>query len=43
MQALRGDLTGWQVLMFLAIGGASFLMASRVWKAGVRKYSGTSS
>jgi ABC-2 type transport system permease protein len=43
MQALRGDLTGWQVLMFLAIGGASFLMASRVWKAGVRKYSGASS
>ena len=43
LQALRGDLTLWQVLMFLAIGAASFLVAARVWKAGVRKYSGASS
>ena len=43
LQALRGDLSAWQVLMFLAIGGASFLVAVRVWKAGVRKYSGASS
>ena len=42
MQALRGDLTGWQVLLFLGIGAASFLVATRVWKAGVRKYSGAS-
>lgn len=43
LQALRGDLTGWQVLLFLGIGAASFLVATRVWKVGVRKYSGASS
>jgi ABC-2 type transport system permease protein len=43
LQALRGDLSLWQVLLFLAIGAASFLVASRVWKAGIRKYSGASS
>jgi ABC-2 type transport system permease protein len=43
LQALRGDLTGWQVLLFAAISAAAFLIASRVWKAGVRKYSGASS
>jgi ABC-2 type transport system permease protein len=43
LQALRGDLSPWQVLMFLVIGAASFLVAGRVWKAGVRKYSGASS
>jgi ABC-2 type transport system permease protein len=43
LQALRGDLSLWQVLMFLAIGAGSFLVASRVWKAGIRKYSGASS
>ena len=43
LQALRGDLSGWQVIMFLCISAASFLVASRVWKAGVRKYSGASS
>ena len=43
LQALRGDLTGWQVLLFLGVGVASFLVATRIWKAGVRKYSGASS
>jgi ABC-2 type transport system permease protein len=43
LQALRGDLTGWQVLLFLGVGAASLLVASRIWKAGVRKYSGASS
>lgn len=43
MQALRGDLGGWQVLLFLGVGVASILVASRVWKAGVRRYSGASS
>ncbi len=42
LQALRGDLTFWQVLLFLGVGAASFLVASRIWKAGVRKYSGAS-
>jgi ABC-2 type transport system permease protein len=43
LQALRGDLTGWGVLLFLGVGAASFLVASQVWKAGVRHYSGASS
>lgn len=43
LQALRGDLTAWQVILFLGVGVASFLVASRVWKAGVQKYSGASS
>jgi ABC-2 type transport system permease protein len=43
VQALRGDLAGWQVLLFLGVGAASMLVAARVWKAGVRRYSGASS
>jgi ABC-2 type transport system permease protein len=43
LQALRGDLTPGQVLLFLGISAVSFLVASRIWKAGVRKYSGASS
>ena len=43
LQALRGDLSISRILMFLAIGIASFLFASRVWKAGLKRYSGASS
>jgi ABC-2 type transport system permease protein len=43
LQGLRGDLSGWQVLMFLAIGVASVFISSRIWKAGVRRYSSASS
>jgi len=43
LQALRGDLDIGRVLMFLGIGIASFLVASRVWKAGLKQYSGASS
>ena len=43
LQALRGDLGGWQVLLFAGISAACFLVASRIWKSGVRKYSGASS
>lgn len=43
LQGLRGDLTILRVLMFLAIGIAAFLIASRVWKAGLKRYSGASS
>jgi ABC-type uncharacterized transport system permease subunit len=31
------------VLLFLSVGLASVLVASRVWKAGIRRYSGASS
>jgi ABC-2 type transport system permease protein len=43
LQALRGDLTLLRVLMFLGISAVSFLVASRVWKAGLKRYSGASS
>jgi hypothetical protein len=43
LQALRGDLAWWQVLLFLGVGGVSTLVAARVWKAGVQRYSGASS
>jgi ABC-2 type transport system permease protein len=43
LQALRGELAGWQVLMFLGVGVAALLIASQVWRVGVRRYSGASS
>jgi ABC-2 type transport system permease protein len=43
LQALRGDLTAWQVLLFIGVGAASFLLSAQVWKAGVRRYSSASS
>jgi ABC-2 type transport system permease protein len=43
LQALRGELGWWQMLVFLAIGAASLLIAGQVWKLGVRRYSGASS
>jgi ABC-2 type transport system permease protein len=43
LQALRGDLEWWQVLLFLGVGAASVLVAAQVWRAGVSRYSGASS
>ena len=43
LQALRGELNIGRVIMFLLIGVASFLVASRVWRAGLKRYSGASS
>lgn len=43
LQALRGDLSAGQVVLFLSVGAASFVIATQVWKAGVHKYSGASS
>lgn len=43
LQALRGELDGRQIALFLGVGIASVFVASRVWKAGVRRYSGASS
>ena len=43
LQALRGDLTGLEVLMFLGVGIASFAVSALIWKLGVRRYSGASS
>ena len=38
LQGLRGDLSPWQVLLFLGVGAASFLASRLIWNAGVRKY-----
>jgi ABC-2 type transport system permease protein len=43
LQALRGDLSWWQVLLFLGVGAAAVLVAAQVWRAGVSRYSGASS
>ena len=43
LQALRGELSMSRILMFIVISVASFLVASQVWKAGLKRYSGASS
>ncbi len=43
LQALRGDLQGWQIVLFLGVSVASVFVALRIWKAGIRRYSGASS
>jgi ABC-2 type transport system permease protein len=43
LQALRGELTVNQIVLFFAVGVVSFWIATRVWKAGLKQYSGASS
>jgi viologen exporter family transport system permease protein len=43
LQALRGDLNGNQIMIFLMVAVVSFGVASRVWKSGLKRYSGASS
>jgi len=43
LQALRGDLTPSHTLIYFLVGIASFLIASQVWKFGLKRYSGASS
>jgi ABC-2 type transport system permease protein len=43
LQALRGDLSGREIMIFLGVGVISFIVASQVWRFGVRRYSGASS
>jgi ABC-2 type transport system permease protein len=43
VQALRGDLTLLRSSMFVAIAMGSFLIASQVWKRGLKQYGGASS
>lgn len=43
LQALRGELGFTQVLVFFLIGIASFFIASQIWRAGLKRYSGASS
>jgi ABC-2 type transport system permease protein len=43
LQALRQELNTPQILMFIGIGIASFIIASQIWKRGLKQYSGASS
>ncbi len=43
LQALRGELVIGQILMYVAISFISFWLASKVWKSGLKRYSGASS
>jgi ABC-2 type transport system permease protein len=43
LQALRGELNLQSVSLFIIISIAAFWIASRVWKAGLKRYSGASS
>jgi ABC-2 type transport system permease protein len=43
LQALRGELGTFQVAAFFLVGVLSFIVASRVWRSGLKRYSGASS
>jgi len=43
LQALRGDLSLNQIATFFLVAVVSFIVASRVWKLGLKRYSGASS
>ena len=43
LQALRGDLNIQQIVTFFMVAVVSFIVASRVWKSGLKRYSGASS
>lgn len=43
LQALRGDLDASRITMYFLIGVVSFIVASQVWKRGLKQYSGASS
>ncbi len=43
LQALRGELDFQSIGLFFAVGVVSFLIATQVWKSGLKRYSGASS
>jgi ABC-2 type transport system permease protein len=43
LQGLRGDLDPLTILLFIGSGVAGFWVASRIWKVGIKRYSGASS
>lgn len=42
VQALRGELLWWQVLMFVGVAVVVVAVSLRIWRAGIRRYSGAS-
>jgi ABC-2 type transport system permease protein len=43
LQALRGELTSEKILLFIVVSFVSFFIATKVWKLGLKRYSGASS
>jgi len=43
VQALRGELVPQQILLFLVVSVATLLIASQVWRFGIKRYSSASS
>ena len=43
LQALRGELGPGQIFLFIVISIVSFWVATKVWKLGLKRYSGASS
>jgi ABC-type uncharacterized transport system permease subunit len=43
LQALRGELEPGRILLFILISVISFWVATKVWKLGLKRYSGASS
>jgi ABC-2 type transport system permease protein len=42
VQALRGELLWWQVVVFLGVAVVVVAVSLRIWRAGIRRYSGAS-
>ncbi len=42
LQALRGELPWWQIVLALGAGATAFFLSSQLWRAGVKRYSGAS-
>ena len=42
VQALRGDLAWWQIVLALGSGFLTLYLSAQLWKAGTRRYSGAS-
>jgi ABC-2 type transport system permease protein len=42
LQGLRGDLEWWQVLLALGAAGLAVVVSSKLWRLGVKQYSGAS-
>ncbi len=43
LQALRGELDSSRILLFIGVSIVSFFIATKVWKLGLKRYSGASS
>lgn len=42
LQALRGELEWWQILLAVAAAAVAMFLSSQIWRAGAKRYSGAS-